>query len=90
MFPNRISYTFDFKGPSFAVDTACSSSLYAMYQAVAAIRDGLCDAAIVGGVNLILRPALSLALVRHGMLSHDGACKAFDSSASGYVRYAEC
>ena len=86
MFPNRISYTFDFTGPSFAVDTACSSSLYAMHQAVAAIRSGQCDSAIVGGVNLVLKPTSSLQFHRLNMLSIDGTCKAFDASGNGYVR----
>lgn len=86
MFPNRISYTFDFSGPSFALDTACSSSLYAMHHAIAAMRTGQCDAAIVGGVNLLLKPTSSLQFHRLSMLSPDGACKAFDSSGNGYVR----
>ncbi|XP_063240366.1 fatty acid synthase isoform X2 [Bacillus rossius redtenbacheri] len=86
MFPNRISYTFDFKGPSFALDTACSSSLFALHQAVSAMRDGQCDAAIVGGVNLLLKPTLSLQFHRLGMLSPEGMCKAFDASGNGYVR----
>ncbi|XP_058792836.1 fatty acid synthase [Phymastichus coffea] len=86
MFPNRISYTFDFSGPSFALDTACSSSLYAMHYAITAMRTGQCDAAIVGGVNLLLKPTSSLQFHRLSMLSPDGACKAFDASGNGYVR----
>ncbi|XP_057332495.1 fatty acid synthase [Microplitis mediator] len=86
MFPNRISYTFDLTGPSFAVDTACSSSLYAMHQAVMSMRTGLCDAAIVAGVNLVLKPTSSLQFHRLSMLSPDGKCKAFDESGNGYVR----
>ncbi|XP_046612929.1 fatty acid synthase [Neodiprion virginianus] len=86
MFPNRISYTFDFSGPSFAVDTACSSSLYAFNQAVVAMRTGQCDAAIVGGVNLVLKPTSSLQFHRLNMLSPEGMCKAFDASGNGYVR----
>lgn len=86
MFANRISYTFDFTGPSYALDTACSSSLYALHQAVAAMRAGECDAAIVGGMNLLLKPTCSLQFHRLSMLSQDGKCKAFDSTGSGYVR----
>jgi fatty acid synthase len=86
MFANRISYTFDFKGPSFALDTACSSSMLALDQAVNAIRAGQCDAAIVGGVNLLLKPQSSLQFHRLSMLAPDGKCKAFDISGNGYVR----
>lgn len=86
MFPNRISYTFDFNGPSYAIDTACSSSLFAFQQAVTAIKTGQCDAAIVGGVNLLLKPTSSLQFHRLSMLSPQGMCKAFDASGNGYVR----
>lgn len=88
MFANGISYNFDFRGPSFAVDTACASSLYALSLAVSDMRNGVCDSAIVGGSKLLLLPEHSLAFFRHGMLSSDGACKSFDSSGDGYVRYA--
>ncbi|XP_030757326.1 fatty acid synthase [Sitophilus oryzae] len=86
MFPNRISYTFDLKGPSYAIDTACSSSLFAFQQAVNAIQTGQCDSAIVGGVNLLLKPTSSLQFHRLSMLSPHGMCKAFDASGNGYVR----
>ncbi|XP_047360366.1 fatty acid synthase-like [Vespa velutina] len=86
MFSNRISYTFDFQGPSYAVDTACSSSLYAMHQAISSIKSGECDSAIVGGCNLLLKPTSSLQFHRLNMLSLDGMCKAFDADGNGYVR----
>ncbi|XP_060535886.1 fatty acid synthase [Cylas formicarius] len=86
MFPNRVSYTFDFKGPSYAIDTACSSSLFAFQQAVNAIQTGQCDSAVVGGLNLLLKPTSSLQFHRLGMLSPHGMCKAFDASGNGYVR----
>ena len=90
MFANRISFTFDFKGPSFATDTACSSSLFAMAQAFEDIKSGRCDAAVVAGVGLILKPTMSLQFRRLGMLSDDGMCKAFDESGKGYVRSDGC
>lgn len=86
MIANRISYTFNFQGPSFSLDTACSSSLFALQQAVTAIKTGQCDAAIVGGGSLLLKPTNSLQFHKLSMLSQDGCCKAFDSSGSGYVR----
>lgn len=90
MFANRISFTFDFKGPSYAVDTACSSSLFAMAQAFEDMRLGRCDAAIVAGAGLILKPTMSLQFKRLNMLSPDGMCKAFDESGNGYVRSEGC
>uniref|UniRef100_A0A182QS29 Fatty acid synthase n=1 Tax=Anopheles farauti TaxID=69004 RepID=A0A182QS29_9DIPT len=90
MFANRISYTFDFKGPSYAVDTACSSSLFALSQAFADMKAGHCDAAIVAGCGLILKPTMSLQFKRLNMLSKDGMCKAFDESGNGYVRSDGC
>ncbi|KAI8423475.1 hypothetical protein MSG28_012596 [Choristoneura fumiferana] len=86
MFANRVSYTFDFKGPSYVVDTACSSSTYALVHAVADIRAGKCDAAIVAGACLDLLPATSLPFHRLNMLSPEGRCAAFDASGCGYVR----
>ncbi|XP_052754570.1 fatty acid synthase [Galleria mellonella] len=86
MFPNRISYTFDFKGPSYAIDTACSSSMFALAQAVDAIKAGHCDAAIVAGANLCLKPGNSLNFHRLSMLSPEGRCAAFDAEGRGYVR----
>ncbi|EOB07192.1 Fatty acid synthase, partial [Anas platyrhynchos] len=86
MFANRISYFFDFKGPSLTIDTACSSSLMALENAYKAIRNGQCSAAVVGGVNLLLKPHTSVQFMKLGMLSPDGACKAFDASGNGYCR----
>lgn len=74
-------------GPSYAVDTACSSSLFALNQAVSAMRTGQCDAAIVGGVNLLLKPTSSLQFHRLSMLSPQGMCKAFDASGMLFLIY---
>ncbi|XP_063616349.1 fatty acid synthase-like [Cydia splendana] len=85
MFANRISYTFDLKGPSLAIDTACSSSMYALAHAFDAIRNGSCDAAVVAGTNLCLKPS-SVNFKKLNMLSPEGRCAAFDASGRGYVR----
>ncbi|KAM4525063.1 fatty acid synthase isoform 2-T2 [Odontesthes bonariensis] len=86
MLANRLSYFFDFNGPSTAIDTACSSSLLALENAFHAIRQGHCDAALVGGVNLLLKPNTSVQFMKLGMLSPEGTCKSFDSSGNGYCR----
>jgi len=87
---NRLSYTFDLRGPSMAIDTACSSSLVSTHMAVQSLRNGESDLAIAGGVNLILTPELTITFSQARMLSPDGHCKTFDASADGYVRGEGC
>ena len=84
---NRVSYFYDFHGPSVAVDTACSSSLVATHQAVQALRTGECDAAVAGGVNALITPVVTLGFDEIGqVLSPDGRIKSFSSDADGYTR----
>lgn len=83
---NRLSYTFDLRGPSLAVDTACSSSLVAVHLACRSLASGECNLALAAGVNLILSPEIGRMFSRAGALAADGRCKAFDASADGFVR----
>ncbi|WP_431313679.1 polyketide synthase Pks13 [Mycobacterium avium] len=84
---NRVSYFYDFRGPSVAVDTACSSSLVATHQAVQALRNGECDVAIAGGVNALLTPLVTLGFDEIGqVLAPDGRIKSFSADADGYTR----
>ncbi|OCB36415.1 polyketide synthase [Mycobacterium malmoense] len=84
---NRVSYFYDFRGPSVAVDTACSSSLVAAHQAVQALRNGECDVAVAGGVNALITPVVTLGFDEIGqVLSPDGRIKSFSSDADGYTR----
>ncbi|MEJ6549756.1 polyketide synthase Pks13 [Corynebacterium sp. USCH3] len=83
---NRISYAFDFRGPSVALDTACSSSLVAIHQAVRALRDGDASVAVTGGVNLLASPFATIAFSELGVLSPTGGIRAFSDDADGIVR----
>jgi acyl transferase domain-containing protein len=83
---SRLSYALGLTGPAVAVDSACSSSLVALHVAGAALREGDCDAALVGAANLVLTPAISAAMSRAGALAADGRCKPFSQDADGYGR----
>ncbi|XP_036375961.1 highly reducing polyketide synthase cm3B-like [Megalops cyprinoides] len=87
---NRISYTFNFTGPSFAIDCACSSSLVALHCAAQAIRQGDCEMAVCGGVCCILEPRVFVALSKAKMISPEGTSKPFSSRADGYGRGEGC
>ncbi|HLF24789.1 MAG TPA: beta-ketoacyl synthase N-terminal-like domain-containing protein, partial [Anaerolineae bacterium] len=87
---NRLSYLLDFRGPSLIIDTACSSALVAIHLACQSLRSGECDAAVAGGVNLVLAPEPTVAYCQARMMSVEGRCKAFDADADGYARGEGC
>ncbi|MEF3366289.1 type I polyketide synthase [Methylocystis sp. 9N] len=83
---NRLSYFFDFRGPSLSVDTACSSSLVAVHLACQDIWRGHASMALAGGVNVMLRPEYPMIMGKGHFLAPDGYCKSFDERANGYSR----
>jgi acyl transferase domain-containing protein len=86
----RIAHTLGLRGPVFAVDTACSSSLVSVHLACRALATGDCDAAVAGGVNLILAPSVTRSVHATGALSPDGRSRPFDAAANGFVRGEGC
>ncbi|MBW5469734.1 SDR family NAD(P)-dependent oxidoreductase [Brevibacillus formosus] len=82
---NRLSYLFNFQGPSLAVDTACSSSLTAIHLALESLYSGTSECAIAGGVNLIVDPFHYIRLSGATMLSAGDRCKSFGDQADGFV-----
>ncbi|RUS75295.1 hypothetical protein EGW08_016938, partial [Elysia chlorotica] len=85
MYPNWISFFFDFSGPSTAYNTACSTSLVCLDAAERHLRMGVIDNAIVGGSNFIYRPATTKLFMGMNFLG-SSTCKAFDESGDGFVR----
>lgn len=71
----------DLRGPTVAVSTACSSSAKVFASAERYIRTGLCDAAVVGGVDSLCLTTL------HGFsslqLTSPRPCRPFDVARSG-------
>lgn len=86
MVSNRISYCFDFRGPSLSLDTACSSSLVAVHLACESLRAGETRLALAGGTLLHSAPQYTIAETKGGFLSPAGLSRPWDASADGYVR----
>ncbi|WP_380282449.1 type I polyketide synthase [Kitasatospora purpeofusca] len=85
MIANRVSYTLRFGGPSMTVDTGQSSSLVALHLACESILRGETDAALAGGVNLLLDRDGAAGAGLFGALSPDGRCRPLDEAANGFV-----
>ncbi|MCI0580516.1 MAG: phosphopantetheine-binding protein, partial [Chloroflexi bacterium] len=83
---NRVSYFLDLHGPSISLDTACSGSLVALHLACQSLRSGESSLALVGGVNVILRPDSHVFFSKAGALSPSGRSQTFDKGANGMAR----
>ncbi|KAI0184184.1 putative hybrid NRPS/PKS enzyme [Xylaria flabelliformis] len=83
---NRLSYFYDWHGPSMTIDTACSSSLTAVHLAIQSLRSGESPIACAAGANLLLGPDLFLAASSLHMISPSGKSQMWDVKADGYAR----
>ncbi len=83
---NRLSYFYNFTGPSVELNTACSGSLATIHYGIQAIRNGECEMALVGAANVMIAPDNYVQLAKMLMLSPTGKVHLFDKDADGYVR----
>ncbi|KAL8790212.1 MAG: hypothetical protein Q9213_000743 [Squamulea squamosa] len=83
---NRVSYFFDWHGPSMTIDTACSSSLIAVHQGVQALRSGESRVAMACGTQVLLGPEAFVFESKLKMLSPTGRSRMWDANADGYAR----
>lgn len=81
----RISDYFNWRGNNLVIDSACSSSLVSVHLACQALREREIDAAVAGGVDVMLDELTYLTLSAAGALSPDGRCYTFDERANGFV-----
>jgi hybrid polyketide synthase / nonribosomal peptide synthetase ACE1 len=83
---SRLSYFFDWHGPSMTIDTACSSSLVAVHQAVQTLRSRTSRVAVAAGTNLLLHAIPYISESKLNMLSPTGRSRMWDAGADGYAR----
>ncbi|WP_415401830.1 amino acid adenylation domain-containing protein [Tateyamaria sp. SN3-11] len=81
----QTAFRLDLRGPAVSVQTACSTSLVAVIQAVQALRAGLCDTAIAGGVSMSFPAHRGYIYEPDMILSPDGHCRPFGAQAAGTV-----
>ncbi|KAE8355492.1 iterative type I polyketide synthase [Aspergillus coremiiformis] len=86
MISGRVSWFYDFKGPSITVDTACSSSMVALHLANQSILSGDSDMAIISGVSVFGGLGHMQGMSYSGFLGSEGKCFTFDHRADGYSR----
>ena len=86
----RLAFFLGLEGPTTPVELDCASSLVAVHQAMAGLRQGEVDMALVGGTHAVLSSDLTRGMADLGVLSRDGRCKTFDARADGFVRGEGC
>ncbi|KAJ1525320.1 hypothetical protein ONE63_010142 [Megalurothrips usitatus] len=86
MSANRISYYFDFRGPSVALDSSFAVGHLELKAAADAIRSGECDAALVLSCSIARFPQTSWLLKNLGVVTGDTVTRSFDQNGTGAVR----
>ena len=79
----RITNYFDLGGGCYTVDGACSSSLLAVVEGCRALREGMWDVAIVGGVDVSIDPFEVIGFTRNGALARNDM-RCFDALSEGF------
>lgn len=83
---NRLSYLFDFRGPSESVNVNCASSAVAINRAFLSLVHGESELAVVGSACLHLFADDYVTSSQYGLLSPNGTCAVFDNDANGFTR----
>jgi amino acid adenylation domain-containing protein len=81
---NRVSYFFNFRGPSVSTDTMCSSAGVSLHHACESIKSGDCKVAVAGGINLTTHPKKYIELSQAQLISSDPNSRSF-AKGDGYL-----
>lgn len=86
---NDLSYRLNLKGPSETFNVFCTSVYMAIQHAMDALKQGYCDTAIVGGINLINEKEFHHNATKglyDNLLSKDNKTYSFSIKAEGFHR----
>ena len=90
MAPGQIAIEFGAKGPNLSIETACAASCHAVGESYRLIREGISDAMITGGSEVVVTPlALSGFCAMRALSTRneapDKASRPFDMDRDGFV-----
>lgn len=83
---NRLAYEYDLIGPSVNIKTACSATAEALHEALLAYSNRFTSVRHRGWSQPHHGTKGSVGMTVMSLLSPDGSCKTFDSSANGFAR----
>lgn len=81
----RIAYRLGLCGPAVTIQTGCSTSLVAVHLACQSLRTGDSDLALAGGAYVAFPQLAGYVYEPKGIMSPDGFCRPFDTTANGTV-----
>jgi 3-oxoacyl-(acyl-carrier-protein) synthase len=82
---SNLAREFSAMGPAQTLSLACASSAAAIAEASRAIRLGVCDVALCGGVGADVDPFMLAGFGKVGALSAHGISRPFDTRRDGFV-----
>ncbi|MFG1798311.1 beta-ketoacyl synthase N-terminal-like domain-containing protein [Nocardia sp. NPDC049149] len=84
-FPQQLAYRLGLAGPAMAVQASCATSLVAVHLAAQSLLSQECDAALAGGVSLIVPQGRGYLHVPDAIFSADGHTRSFGAGGTGIV-----
>ncbi len=82
---SRLAHKLDWHGPAYTVDAACASSLLAVEQACDALKHGMADLMLVGGVHVTHDLTFWATFCQLGALSRHGKIRPLSAAADGLL-----
>lgn len=85
-----VAYRLNLRGPAITSITACSTSLVSVHLACQSLRNGECEIALAGGVEIPIPMVRGYVYNEGGINAPDGQVRPFDANARGTVFGSGC